>query len=62
MLVQDEKFYWWDQKGQEKKEVFLFFFCTIKVGKHKNKSKKQALSALGVEEGNGGFNCNISFG
>lgn len=50
------------KKGKKKRRFFCFFFCTIKVGKHKNKSKKQALSALGVEEGNGGFNCNISFG
>lgn len=49
------------KKGKKKIEVF-FFFCTTKMGKHKNKSKKQAFSALGGEEGNGGFNCNIPFG
>lgn len=44
------------KKGKEKKS----FFGTIKVGK--NKSKKQALGALGEEEGSGGFSCNIPFG
>lgn len=48
-------------KRARKKKSF-FFFGTIKVGKHKNKSKKQALRALGREEGNGGFYCNIPFG
>lgn len=50
------------KKGKKKKRVFFFFFCTIKVRKHKNKSKKRALTALGGEEGNSGFNCNIPFG
>lgn len=42
------------KRGKKKNPRDIFFFCTIKVGKSKNKSKKPALSSLGGDEGNGG--------
>lgn len=42
-------------KGVKKKKLRdIFFFCIIKVGKSKNKSKKLVFSFLGGDEGNGG--------
>lgn len=42
------------KRGKKKKLRDIFFFCIIKVGKSKNKSKKLVFSFLGGDEGNGG--------
>lgn len=58
MFIQDEKFYDWNQTG----ENFFFFFFLVSLKWVKLKGRKHAANSLGGKEENGGFNCNIAFG